>query len=68
MSNIWPILSWVFLQLIDDIVGMIITVQEYVLMFLVLGYFQWSLLQHYDDLLLIFYVLFYEVHLFHNYL
>lgn len=39
MRDIWSILSRVFLELVGDVVGMVITVQKHVLMLLVLGYF-----------------------------
>ena len=39
MRDIRSILSWVFLELVGDVVGMVITIQKHVLVLLVLGYF-----------------------------
>lgn len=56
MCNVRSVVSWIFFQFVRDVIGMVIAIQQYVLMFFEGGYFEGSLLQNYDYFSFVLYV------------
>jgi hypothetical protein len=62
MGNIGSIVSWIFPQLVHDIVGVVVTVKEDIFMLLEYSNFEGSLLEHNDHFAFILHIVCYQMH------
>jgi hypothetical protein len=50
MGDVRPEVGWIFFEFVDDVVGMVVSVEEHILMFFESAHFKVGLVQYYDDL------------------